>query len=130
MTGGTRGERPAGRDFQQDDVPLLHVGNSSFPLSSCLLAALARLRVPCPDVLWCCDSALRDSVAASREAKDILKKELGAAYDSVKVIEVDQLGANASTTASVPTPLQPTVLRAQTHALGRKSRGGRVVCVH
>jgi hypothetical protein len=73
---------------------------------------------------------LRDGVAASREAKDILKKELGAAYDSVKVIEVDQLGANASTTASVPTPLQPTVLRAQTHALGRKSRGGGVVCVH
>jgi hypothetical protein len=56
-------------------------------------------------------------VAASREAKDILKKELGAAYDSVKVIELDQLGANASTTASVPTPFHPSILRAQTHVL-------------
>lgn len=34
------------------------------------------------------------------EAKDILKRELGDAYDSVKVIELDQLGANASSTAS------------------------------
>jgi len=52
-TGGTRGERPAGRGFQQDDVPLLHVGNSSFPLSSRFLAGLARRRVPDPRVCPC-----------------------------------------------------------------------------